>query len=111
MHSRIKPWKVLFAVALLAAAGLATAGCGGPSGQSLCDAEAQCRGWSVLQHDQCLHEAEDDEFWAGRTPCGDFLDALRACEEATAFCTACTKSRREIWDGSGSLRESRRTTR
>ena len=88
MHSQIKPWKTLFAVALLAAAGIVAFGCGGPGGDDLCDAQAQCEGWSFGQIDSCYHEGESDDFVASRTPCGPFLDDLRACEEATGFCAA-----------------------
>ena len=88
MHSQRKPWKILFAVALLAATGVVAAGCGGPSAQDLCDAEAQCELWSFGQVNSCYAEADSDDFVAGRTPCGPFLDDLRACEEATGFCGA-----------------------
>jgi hypothetical protein len=88
LRSQIKPWKTLFAVVLLAAAGVVGSGCGAPSGQSLCDAEAQCKAWNFGEIDSCYREADEDEFFADRLGCGGFLDDLHACEEATAFCSS-----------------------
>ena len=80
--------RIMAAVALLAAAGVAAPGCGAPSGQSLCDDEADCELWSFGKVNSCYAEADTDDFVAGRTPCGGLLDDLRACENATGFCAA-----------------------
>ena len=82
------PWKILSAATLLAVAGMTVPGCGGPSGADLCDAQADCELWSVPQVNACYASADSDDFIASRTPCGPFLDDLRACEDATGFCAA-----------------------
>src|SRR4051812_18995534 len=79
---------LLTAALLVAAACVSMTGCGGPSGQSICDARAQCEGWSEGEVSSCYSNADGDDFLASRSPCGSFLDDLRACQEATGFCTA-----------------------
>lgn len=88
MLSMIKPWKLLFALTLLASAGAAVPGCGGPSGASICDAKCQCEGCSTVDYNNCRAQADSNETLTAQLGCGPYLDDLLACQDSTGVCVA-----------------------
>ena len=90
MRSQIRPWKTLFAIVLLSAAGAVVPGCGGPNGGSFCDAEASCEGWSQAQYNGCLSNADHDVFLSDQFGCGAFLRHGTGTRSTTSLMTIST---------------------